>query len=149
MTSDPSQTTTNTCCGVKTHIRQRPLLSDPFACGLEALFKVLANATRLRILHAIMRAGEVCVTDLAATVEMKPQAVSNQLQRLVDRGMVAARRNGINIFYRIIDPCVVSLLDRGCCLLEDSRYRRGTEPLEHEQVDDAPSTQLDKLKLHV
>jgi DNA-binding transcriptional ArsR family regulator len=148
MASDPSQTK-NTCCGVKTDIRQRPLLSDPFAGGLEALFKVLANATRLRILHAVMRAGELCVTDLAAAVGMKPQAVSNQLQRLVDRGMVATRRNGTNIFYRIIDPCVVSLLDRGCCLLEDARYRKKGHRWEQEPAEDAASTQLDESNFSV
>jgi len=75
------------------------------------------------MLHALTRAGEICVTDLAAALEMKPQAISNQLQRLVDRGMVASRRNGNNIFYRIVDPCVVSLLDRGLCLMEDARER--------------------------
>lgn len=111
------------CCGIRPDIRQQPLICHSVAAGLEALFKVFANGTRLRILHAIMRAGELCVTDLATAVDMKPQAVSNQLQKLVDRGMVAARRNGINIYYRIIDPCVVSLLDRGCCLLEEARHR--------------------------
>jgi len=35
---------------------------------------------------------------------MTPQAVSNQLQRLGDRGILAARRNGNSVFYRIADP---------------------------------------------
>ena len=82
------------------------------------LFKVFGNDSRLRLLHALVREGELCVTDLAAAVEMKPQAVSNQLQRLVDRGMLAARREGSNIFYRVVDPCVPVLLDRGMCLIE-------------------------------
>jgi PadR family transcriptional regulator PadR len=43
-----------------------------------------------------------------------PQAVSDQLQRLADRGIVAARRDDNNIFYRIADPCVNALLDLGC-----------------------------------
>ncbi len=82
------------------------------------LFKVFGNDSRLRLLHALVREGELCVTDLAAAVEMKPQAVSNQLQRLVDRGMLAARREGSNIFYRVVDPCVPVLLDRGMCLIK-------------------------------
>jgi len=75
------------------------------------------------MLHALTRAREMCVTDLADALEMKPQAISNQLQRLVDKGMVASRRNGNNIFYRIVDPCVVSLLDSGLCLMEDAKER--------------------------
>jgi DNA-binding transcriptional ArsR family regulator len=82
------------------------------------LFKVFGNDTRLRLLHALVRQGELCVTALAEAVGMKPQAVSNQLQRLADRGILGARRNGSNIHYRIIDPCVPVLLERGLCLIE-------------------------------
>jgi DNA-binding transcriptional ArsR family regulator len=82
------------------------------------MFKTFANDTRLRLLHALVREGELCVTDLAGALAMKPQAVSNQLQRLVDRGILASRRNGINVYYRILDPCVPVLLERGLCLIE-------------------------------
>jgi len=92
------------------------------------VFKVLANDTRLRLLHALVRADELCVTDLAASVGMKPQAVSNQLQRLSDLGILASRRDGNNIHYRLVDLCVRSLLDQGLCLMEEVSDRsRGTE----------------------
>jgi DNA-binding transcriptional ArsR family regulator len=65
------------------------------------------------------------VSDLAEAVGMKPQAVSNQLQRLVDRGILGSRRDGRSIHYRIVDPCVTGLLDVGLCLAEDSDTRRG------------------------
>ena len=51
---------------------------------------------------------------------MKPQAISNQLIRLADRGIVGPRRNGNNIYYRIVDPCVIELLDHGLCLSESN-----------------------------
>jgi DNA-binding transcriptional ArsR family regulator len=87
------------------------------------VFKVLANDTRLRLLHALVRAGELCVTDLAGSLGMKPQAISNQLQRLSDLGILASRRVGTSIFYRLVDPCVGALLDQGLCLTEDSGVR--------------------------
>jgi DNA-binding transcriptional ArsR family regulator len=87
------------------------------------VFKVLANDTRLRLLHALARAGELPVGELAAAVAMKPQAVSNQLQRLVDRGILGSRREGTSIIYRIVDPCVISLLDQGLCLTEDAEHQ--------------------------
>ena len=99
-------------------VEDRPLLSAGQARQLEALFKTFANDTRLRLLHALTREGELCVTDLADALAMKPQAVSNQLQRLSDRGIVASRRNGNNVYYRIADPCVPVLLERGLCLIE-------------------------------
>jgi DNA-binding transcriptional ArsR family regulator len=106
------------CCD-RPALKERALLSPIQAGGLAAVFKVLANDTRLRLLHALVRADELCVTDLAASVGMKPQAVSNQLQRLSDLGILAARREGNNIVYRLVDVCVRSLMDQGLCLMEE------------------------------
>lgn len=105
-------------------LSDRPLISLAEASELMGLFKMLASDTRLRLLHALARSGELCVTDLANAVGMKPQAVSNQLQRLVDGEILESRRNGSNIYYRIVDPCIPILLDRGLCLLEDAPGRK-------------------------
>lgn len=111
------------CCPPKPALKQRPLLTPIQAGGLAAVFKVLANDTRLRLLHALVRADEICVTDLAAAVGMKPQAVSNQLQRLSDLGILTCRRDGKSIFYRLVDLCVMTLLDQALCLMEESNVR--------------------------
>jgi len=111
----------------KPALRDRPLLDQDQAVELVRLYKVLANDTRLRLLHAIERVGELSVTDLATEVGMKPQAVSNQLQRLADRRIVASRREGSRLFYRIADPCVPGLLDLGMCLLEETGRLPGGE----------------------
>ncbi|WP_433007979.1 ArsR/SmtB family transcription factor [Kribbella sp. CA-294648] len=84
------------------------------------MFKVLANDTRLRLLHALVRDEELSVSQLADAVDLRAQAVSNQLQRLVDKGILATRRDGNRIFYRIEDRCVVGLLDLAWCLSEST-----------------------------
>src|SRR5581483_4233607 len=112
------------CCA-KPALRDRLLLSPIQAGGLAAVFKVLANDTRLRLLHALVRADELCVTDLAASLGMKPQAVSNQLQRLSDLGILASRRGGTSIYYRLVDLCVKGLLEQGWCLMEEASARSG------------------------
>ena len=117
------QPTPATCCPPKPELAERELLSRVQAGELAGLFKLLGNDTRMRLLHALAKAGELCVTELAQAVEMKPQAVSNQLQRLVDRKVLGARRSGNNIYYQVVDPCVTSLLDYGLCLVEDSEGR--------------------------
>src|SRR5271163_3903955 len=114
---------TDTGCCAKPNLKERPLLSPIQAGGLAAVFKVLANDTRLRLLHALVRAEELCVTDLAASVGMKPQAVSNQLQRLSDLGILASRRDGTNIHYRLVDVCVSGLLEQGWCLMDEASGR--------------------------
>ena len=110
-------------CSPKPPLATRPLLSVRQARTLESTFKMLANSTRLRMLHALVCAGDLCVGGLAGKLGMKPQAVSNQLQRLADRGIVEARRDGVQIRYSIVDRCVPALLDQGWCLAEDAPGR--------------------------
>jgi DNA-binding transcriptional ArsR family regulator len=116
------------CCPTKPALRERPLLTYAQAGDLAVLFKVLANDTRLRLMHALARGGELTPTALAETVGMKAQAVSNQLQRLLDRGILATRRDGNNVHYRIADRCVTGLLDLGLCLMEDAWVAGGQRP---------------------
>lgn len=100
-------------------LEERELLSFVAAVKVMALFKVLANDTRIRLLHHLVRSREASVTEIAKTLGMKPQAVSNQLQRLSDTGMVAWRRDGNNVYYRVKNGCVAPLLDLALCLMED------------------------------
>lgn len=115
-------------CPEKASLRERTLMSYAQAGQVEALFEVLANDTRLRILHEVARREEVCVVDLSAALEMKSQAVSNQLARLQDKGIVASRRQGNNAYYRIVDNCVLILLERGLCLVEETNKRAERPP---------------------
>jgi ArsR family transcriptional regulator, lead/cadmium/zinc/bismuth-responsive transcriptional repressor len=110
---------TDVCSSARPALKDRPLLSFVQAVKVMALFKVLANDTRIRLLHHLVRRGEATVTDLGKTLGMKPQAVSNQLVRLSDTGMLASRRDGNNVFYRVVNGCVAPLLDLGLCLMED------------------------------
>jgi len=98
-------------------LAERPLLADPEVAELSRLFGVLANDTRLRILHAIARSTEVSVSDIAEAVGASTQSVSNHLQRMADQNIVATRRDGNRIYYRLIDPCVGGVMELGLCLL--------------------------------
>lgn len=97
----------------------RGLLDALDAKALAETFALLASDTRLRLLHALARAGELCVKDLAAQVAMGSPAVCNQLQRLEDRGIVRSRRQGNFVYYRVEDPCVLQLVELGACLTLD------------------------------
>lgn len=93
------------------------LMDDSTAGDLAQLFKVLANDNRLRMLHAIHRAGELGTSEIAEQVGATQQTVSNQLQRLSDQRIVQARREGQRVFYKIVDPCVPGLMDLAVCLI--------------------------------
>ncbi|GBD85159.1 HTH-type transcriptional regulator NmtR [bacterium BMS3Abin02] len=114
------------CDPTKPALRDRPLIDSGQAERIMKLFKMLGNAGRLRVVHALERAGELYLSDLARQVGMTPQALSNQLTRLVDQGIVTSRRAGNNVFYRIADPCVTSLLDLAICLSEEAGVAAST-----------------------
>lgn len=118
-----TKTPPQTCCPVHVTLPEQEPISADQAAELEDLFKILANDTRLRLLHTLARVEEMCVCDLAAAVDMTPQAISNQLQRLADRGIVATRRGGNMIYYRVVDECVIGLLQKAMCLLADSEQQ--------------------------
>jgi len=65
------------------------------------LFASLADPTRLRILFALREGGELCVCDLADILQMQVSAISHQLRRLRDRGLVQNRREGPTIYYSL------------------------------------------------
>ena len=108
-------------CALKAPLEERPLLTLENASELARLFDVLASETRLRLLHALVRMDDPCMGDLADAVDMKPQAVSNQLRRLVDLGILATRRHGAHIHYSLVDSCVIRLMYHGLCLNEETQ----------------------------
>ena len=76
-------------------------------------FKVLGDATRVRILYAVREAGELCVCDLAATVDVPESTASHALRWLRGAGAVRARREGKMMYYSLDDEHVRMLLEIG------------------------------------
>ena len=76
------------------------------------LFKVLGDATRLRILDALS-GGELRVQEIAGRLGMTQSAISHQLHTLKDHRVVKARRDGKWIYYSIDDAHVRELYEQG------------------------------------
>ena len=87
------------------------LIDVEVASDLAELFRLLGDPTRVRILYALLEAGELCVHDLAAVVETSDTKVSQALRLLRGAGAVRNRRDGRNVFYRLDDDHVRMLLD--------------------------------------
>jgi len=98
-------------------LTDRSLVGDEEAAELAALFRLLGSTTRLRLLHAIARAGEASVSELADAVGASTQSVSNHLQRMAGQQIVAPRREGTRVSYRLVDPSVGGVMELGLCLL--------------------------------
>ena len=97
------------------HHHPRPLPTDLLgseeAERLAARFKLLGDPGRLRLVYALLVAGELCVNDLANGIEASESATSHQLRQLRLAGFVRARKQGREVFYRVADAHVRLLLD--------------------------------------
>jgi len=69
-----------------------------------AVFKALAEPTRLRLLVLLCEHGEVCVCKLAEALETSDFNISRHLGVLRAVGLVAARREGTWMHYRLTEP---------------------------------------------
>ncbi|PFG16107.1 DNA-binding transcriptional ArsR family regulator [Propionicimonas paludicola] len=78
---------------------------------VSAIFKLLGDPTRTRLLYALLEAGELCVCDLAAATGTAEATVSQSLRMLRASAVVSGRREGRNVFYRLSDSHVRLLLD--------------------------------------
>jgi ArsR family transcriptional regulator, arsenate/arsenite/antimonite-responsive transcriptional repressor len=80
---------------------------------MEGLFKALADATRLRILGLLLT-GEVCVCDIHESLKIPQPKASRHLAYLRKSGLVATRRDGLWIHYRLgrlADPVMAAIVD--------------------------------------
>lgn len=79
---------------------------------LADLFKVFGDSTRIRILFVLFEA-EVCVCDLAESLNMTISAVSHQLAILKRNKLVKNRREGKSVFYSLADEHVRTIIRQG------------------------------------
>ncbi len=79
------------------------------ASRVSDLMKVLSHENRLMILCQLVE-GERSVGELARLLEVREQAMSQQLARLRAEGLVATRREGQTIFYRLARDDVRALI---------------------------------------
>lgn len=87
---------------------QEWLLSSDKAQRMAEFFSFLGDANRLRILSVLAK-EELCVSDLAALLEMSESAVSHQLRNLRAMRLVSYRKQGRNVFYQLHDSHVFHL----------------------------------------
>ena len=79
---------------------------------LADLFKVFSDTTRIKILYALMT-SEMCVADIAETINASQSAVSHQLRILKQARLVKFRRDGKNVIYSLDDDHVYTVLAQG------------------------------------
>jgi DNA-binding transcriptional ArsR family regulator len=80
-------------------------------------FRVIGEPMRIKLLDRL-RAGEASVNELADELGATQQNVSKHLSVLADAGIVARRKAGTFVHYRIADEGVLNLCDEVCGSLQ-------------------------------
>ncbi len=75
------------------------------------IFRALAHPVRLALLE-LLREGEVCVCHIQAVLGLRQAYISQQLMFLRQSGLVSARRQGWNVYYRVTNPRIFEVLDQ-------------------------------------
>jgi len=93
------------------------IASDELLTRIAEVLKAMADPTRLKILHSLHN-GERCVSDILQVVGGSQANVSKHLSVLKRAGLVDCRREGLNVFYRIVDEGVFVICRNVCDSLE-------------------------------
>lgn len=93
------------------------IASDELLNRIADVLKAMADPTRLKILHSLHN-GERCVSDILGNVGGSQANVSKHLSVLKRAGLVNCRREGLNVYYRIIDEGVFTICRNVCDSLE-------------------------------
>ena len=67
------------------------------------VFKAFSEPVRLRILHLLMDKGELCVCDIVDCLSLSQSVISRHLAYLRNTGLLATRREGVWIYYRVTE----------------------------------------------
>jgi ArsR family transcriptional regulator len=102
-----------------------PVVPDALLEEAARRFALLADPTRLRLVSALHDAGEISVGQLATRSGIPLASVSQHLNRLAHGGLVARRREGTSVKYRISDPSIEALCDLVCAGLREEEASEG------------------------
>ena len=95
-------------------------LSAADALGLAVRLKALADPARLRLVDHLLAQPdrEACTCDLAPVIGLSEPTTSHHLKQLLAAGLLSKRRDGMNVYYRLVPDAVnavARVLDTGCC----------------------------------
>ncbi|MBQ7739562.1 MAG: winged helix-turn-helix transcriptional regulator [Desulfovibrionaceae bacterium] len=91
---------------------QKNLPAVDVSMKLAELFKLFGDTTRLRLLQSLL-IHEMCVCDLAATLNVTKSCISHHLRSLKMANLVRYRRQGQVVFYGLADEHVKQILAMG------------------------------------
>ena len=102
-------------------------------------FRMLSDPTRLSILRTLMEQGERNVGQVVEATGGSQANISKHLKQLAEAGLIARRKEGLNVLYRLDDPVIEKICHLVCqTILKEfkAQARQGHKLLRGEERGD-------------
>ena len=99
-------------------VMSQRLIDERSLMSLADFFKLFSDESRLKILY-LLTMNEMCVSDIAATLNMKQSTVSHQLKTLRNSRIVKYRRDAKVVYYSLDDDHIGQILLQGMLHVND------------------------------
>lgn len=77
-------------------------------------FALLGDPSRLRLLNVLHQGGELAVGEIAVRSQISRENASQHLTRLAAAGLIARRRQGTSVLYRVDDETLGEICELVC-----------------------------------
>jgi DNA-binding transcriptional ArsR family regulator len=92
----------------------RKAVPDALLVMMAEKFRMLADSARLKILRALMDEGEMNVGQIVASTQLETANASRHLKLLAAAGLLARRKFGPFVHYRLDDPVIERICELVC-----------------------------------
>lgn len=91
-------------------IATKKMLDEELFDKLINFYKLIADSTRIKILF-VLDQHEMCVCDIANSLNMTKSAISHQLKLLKENNLIKSRKEGKEVFYTLNDEHVTQVFE--------------------------------------
>ena len=85
-------------------------LPEPLVQSTAQMLRCLGHPVRLRIIDLLERRGEATVSEIYGELGIEQAVCSQHLNLMRDKSILARRKDGVNVFYRLGDPRALKVL---------------------------------------
>ncbi|HSG81353.1 MAG TPA: metalloregulator ArsR/SmtB family transcription factor [Gemmatimonadota bacterium] len=76
-----------------------------------SMLRCIGHPIRLQIIDLLEQEGELNVSAIYETLGIEQAVASQHLNLMRDKGILERRRDGVNVYYRIVDPRITHVID--------------------------------------
>lgn len=100
-------------CSYTCTVKESKINSEEFVTKIAKILKVIAHPVRLQILAALRHKSPINVSEIMEliAIEVEQSLLSHHLIKMRDNGVLQCRKQGMYVYYDIVDTKIYNILD--------------------------------------